>query len=335
MVRKLTAQQAATWAQEQKSYWAADVVAISRDGYVLFVTRPKDPQKGFFAIPGGMVKPEEDYGAAAKREYWEETGRKLPEGMKPCAAGLFDEEGRDPRSVPIKSHAFCYVFDEDANDMPLKGEEDLNARWVPFTELKDTEFYADHREVLFGLLKAAGEAVPNALTSFYTNEIAAAVDHCVSSQTEIDELLKATPDGPILCVVSVVSSADKKSVLLVEGPEEPKLLSLLGGIIKPTETPWETCLRKLKETGISLEDVAARPALFFNRGERSGVGIATFVHWVEVDQRAATMPLIAGGAKWVDVNEIPANNFFAGHRDMLMSCLEAVEVPAAAPTGGT
>lgn len=332
MARRLTVQEAARLAQNEKRYWAADVVTISQDGCVLFVERSKEPQKGFLALPGGMVRPDENYHRAAIRELEEETGRKLPEEMKPCAAGVFDKEGRDPRKVPIKSHAFCYILDRCANDMPVGGEENLKARWVPSKELKGVEFYADHREVLFGLLKAAADAVPKELTSFCAREIGAAVDHCVFSETEIVELMKATPDGPILCVDLILFSADEKFVLLMEGAEEPKLLAILGGIIKPTENPWETCLRKSREAGIVMDGIAERGALFFRKGERDGVGASTFVYRVVLKEKVGAMAPGANGATWLDVNELPADGFFADHRDMLIGCIEASERAAAART---
>ena len=316
----VSAKDAATFAQNQKRYWAADVVAISKDGSVLLVQRPKEPQKGFSALPGGMLKPTENYDVAAKRECFEECGIKLPGKMKPCAAGVFDKEGRDPRNVPVESHAFCYVLNKDANDMSLKGEEDLKARWVPFEELRDEKFYADHRHVLLSLLKAAGDRVPEALRTLLADEVGEAANVCVSSKTEIEKLLAAKPEGPILCIDLVVSSADEESFLLVKRPEKPNLLSAIGGIIKPTEAPWETCLRKLREIGI-LEDVEPRPTMFFAKGKREGVEVATFLYWVELGNDAKEkLALKGGGAEWVNVDERSEEEFFADHFILLRGC---------------
>ena len=312
------AKDAATFAKERKQYHAADVVGISRR-HVVLVTRSKEPQKGLLAIPGGMVRPEETYGDAARREFQEETGQTLPNG-RPNAAGVFDDEGRDPRGVPIRSHAFCYVFDDDAENMPLKGEQDLNARWVPFEKLRDAEFCADHRHVFSSLLKAAGDAVPEALRTLFADEVLAAAKVC-SSETAIDELLKAKPEGPILCIDLVVASADEKSFLLVKRPEEPNLLSAIIGTIKPTEAPWDTCLRKLREIGIVLEDVEPRPAMFFEKGKRDGVEVATFLYWVKLcDDAKEKLSLKVGGAEWVNVDERRAEEFFADHFTLLTGC---------------
>ncbi|MFD0822765.1 NUDIX domain-containing protein, partial [Micromonospora zhanjiangensis] len=54
-----------------------DVVALTiRDGelHLLLIQRAEPPYQGFWALPGGFVRPDEDLAAAARREFAEETG---------------------------------------------------------------------------------------------------------------------------------------------------------------------------------------------------------------------------------------------------------------------
>jgi NAD+ diphosphatase len=53
---------------------AVGVVIADRNGNVLFEKRAKDPGKGFLALPGGFVDPDESAEEAAVRECREETG---------------------------------------------------------------------------------------------------------------------------------------------------------------------------------------------------------------------------------------------------------------------
>jgi len=50
------------------------VVIADRNGNVLFEKRAKEPRKGFLALPGGFVDPDESVEEAAVRECREETG---------------------------------------------------------------------------------------------------------------------------------------------------------------------------------------------------------------------------------------------------------------------
>ncbi len=62
---------------------AAAVGLIIQDGQgrILFEVRGKEPRKGFLALPGGFIDPDESAEEAAVRECIEETGAK-PESLK-------------------------------------------------------------------------------------------------------------------------------------------------------------------------------------------------------------------------------------------------------------
>lgn len=55
---------------------AASVATILRDkdNRVLFIVREKEPRKGYLALPGGFVDPDESAESAARRECKEEAG---------------------------------------------------------------------------------------------------------------------------------------------------------------------------------------------------------------------------------------------------------------------
>lgn len=56
---------------------AVGLVIINNKGEVLLEKRAKEPRKGFLALPGGFVNPEETLEEAAKRECFEEIGAKV------------------------------------------------------------------------------------------------------------------------------------------------------------------------------------------------------------------------------------------------------------------
>lgn len=60
---------------------AVGLICADKDGNVLFERRAKDPRKGFLALPGGFVDPDETAEEACVRECIEECGVK-PDSLK-------------------------------------------------------------------------------------------------------------------------------------------------------------------------------------------------------------------------------------------------------------
>ncbi len=58
---------------------AVGLIICSPDGSVVFEKRAKEPRKGFLALPGGFVSPDERAEDAAIRECFEELGIKVSE----------------------------------------------------------------------------------------------------------------------------------------------------------------------------------------------------------------------------------------------------------------
>jgi len=64
------------------------------DLQVAVIKRPKSPFEGYWVLPGGHLNAGESFGAAARREWSEET---LADPVDLEAIGVFGSPGRDPR----------------------------------------------------------------------------------------------------------------------------------------------------------------------------------------------------------------------------------------------
>ncbi len=100
---------------------------------ILLIKRASWPYKNQWALPGGFCKKGEEISDAARRELFEET--QIRDAYL-SLAGVFGEEGRDPRGWII-SHTFLALF--DGEKCKLRGGSDAwDARWfeVDYTEEK-------------------------------------------------------------------------------------------------------------------------------------------------------------------------------------------------------
>jgi len=104
--------------------WIAVGVIVMRDGKVLLVQRGKDPGRGLWAVPGGMVELGESSRAAAAREAKEETGLdvELTELL-----GVYSDPKRDPRGI----YTIGTVFIGRASGQPVGSDDAAEARIFP------------------------------------------------------------------------------------------------------------------------------------------------------------------------------------------------------------
>ena len=112
--------------------WIAVGVVVVRDGKVLLVQRGKEPGKGLWAVPGGMVDLGETVREATKREAKVETGLDVEVGE---VFWVVDSIGRDAAgrvswhnvivdflAVAREGEAVCA---DDAMDLRWCGPEEL------------------------------------------------------------------------------------------------------------------------------------------------------------------------------------------------------------------
>ncbi|MCX8175655.1 MAG: NUDIX hydrolase [Candidatus Bathyarchaeota archaeon] len=94
---------------------AVDAVVRFKDGFV-FVKRGKDPYKGWWALPGGVVEYGETVEEAVKREVKEETGLDV-KIVK--LLGVYSKPDRDPRG-----HYISIVYLVEAVSGRIKASSD-------------------------------------------------------------------------------------------------------------------------------------------------------------------------------------------------------------------
>ncbi len=125
-------------------------VLLVRNKHLLLVERKYDPDAGYWSIPGGHLDLGERVEAAAEREAYEETGFKVKVSE---LAGIIDKIMYDGNGE-IEYHYvlinyFVEQIDGDPNQPPRAADDALDARFVPFDDLKDYKL----TESLIELLK--------------------------------------------------------------------------------------------------------------------------------------------------------------------------------------
>ena len=130
--------------QSIKHAIAVDVVLFTIQGgtlKVLLVKRRRPPYRGAWALPGGMVEPDESVDAAALRELQEETniGNVYLEQLY-----TFDELDRDPRGRVITVAYYALV---NWQQFQLKARQRVSeASWFPVKRLPKLAF--DHQRIV-------------------------------------------------------------------------------------------------------------------------------------------------------------------------------------------
>jgi ADP-ribose pyrophosphatase YjhB (NUDIX family) len=113
-------------------------ILLVRDKRLLLIKRKYNPDAGYWSIPGGHLDLGEEVEKAAEREAFEETGFKVKVTK---LAGIIDKIMYDD----VRKIEFHYVLlnffveqiEGDYNQAPIPDDDALDARFVPFDELKE------------------------------------------------------------------------------------------------------------------------------------------------------------------------------------------------------
>ena len=112
-------------------------VLLLRDNNLLLVKRKYHPDAGYWSIPGGHLELGERTIHAAEREGFEETGFKVKAVE---LAGLidkimYDKNGRIEYHYVLINY-FVEQIEGDPNQAPIPDSDALEAKFVPFEQLK-------------------------------------------------------------------------------------------------------------------------------------------------------------------------------------------------------
>lgn len=116
-----------------------------RRGSVLLVQRGKEPLKGQWALPGGLVEPGERLATAVEREVAEETGLKV---RAQYLAEVFerimpDAKGRTEYHYVLADYV-CKIISGTAK----AGDDAGNLAWVPVAKLDQVTLTEGTKEVV-------------------------------------------------------------------------------------------------------------------------------------------------------------------------------------------
>ena len=113
-------------------------VLLTRDNSLLLVKRKFDPDAGYWAIPGGHLDLGERVEYAAEREAYEETGFivKVSKLAGIIDKIMYDESGKVEYHYVLINY-FVEQIEGDKNHDPVPNSDALDAKFVPFDELKD------------------------------------------------------------------------------------------------------------------------------------------------------------------------------------------------------
>lgn len=100
---------------------------------VLLVRRGREPLKGEWSIPGGMLELGESLKEGVRREVWEETGLKV-RPLEPLL--VFDRIQKNGERVQYHYVIVDYVCRRTGGRLK-SGSDVLDARWVERNELPD------------------------------------------------------------------------------------------------------------------------------------------------------------------------------------------------------
>lgn len=102
---------------------------------VLLIQRGREPMRGAWSLPGGALELGETTAEGVAREVWEETGvRVRPTSM----VATLDRIVRDATGA-VQFHYvlvdWCCVLADPEQTKPTRGDDALDALWVPLSQL--------------------------------------------------------------------------------------------------------------------------------------------------------------------------------------------------------
>ncbi len=118
---------------------------------VLLVERDTHPFRGFAALPGGFVQPDEDLDAAAVRRLELETGVRRDSAYLE-QLGAFGSPDRDPRMRVVSVAYLVFAPDLPA---PRPGAGARSVAWVPVDDIQADRLAFDHAPVLAAAIERA------------------------------------------------------------------------------------------------------------------------------------------------------------------------------------
>lgn len=108
---------------------------------VLLITRKNDPYKGFYALPGGFLDPEDDdTECAAIRELREETNIDIDFLEEVC---VLSGKDRDPRERVI-SIVYSGIIEDSCNNKIKAGDDAATAQWISIKDISEEDLAFDH-----------------------------------------------------------------------------------------------------------------------------------------------------------------------------------------------
>ncbi|MBD3214258.1 MAG: NUDIX domain-containing protein [Candidatus Lokiarchaeota archaeon] len=113
-------------------------VLLVRDDHLLLVKRKYNPDAGYWSIPGGHLDLGEQVRRAAEREALEETGFQVKVTK---LAGIidkimYDDNGKIEYHYVLLNY-FVEQIEGDENQKPIADDDALEAKFVPFEQLKE------------------------------------------------------------------------------------------------------------------------------------------------------------------------------------------------------
>jgi len=113
-------------------------ILLVRNETLLLVKRKFDPDAGYWAIPGGHLDLGEKVEEAAEREAYEETGFIVKVSK---LAGIIDkimyDDGGKVEYHYVLINYFVEQIGGDQNQSPIPNSDALDAKFVPFDDLKN------------------------------------------------------------------------------------------------------------------------------------------------------------------------------------------------------